>query len=107
MKYLAGPSDDPFHNRFDLHSECFCQSEGKTRAHHRTIGFSGIVMSLFILLQCQYPLMPFYSIGCLLATCTIHSFVYKDEMLEHFKEMEVARRMAFRDPLEEYLGALN
>ena len=73
--------------------------EGETRAHHRTIGFSGIVMSLFILLQCLYPLMPFYSIGCLLATCIIHSFVYKDEMLEHFKEMEVARRMAFRDPL--------
>jgi diguanylate cyclase (GGDEF)-like protein len=73
--------------------------KGETRAHHRTIGFSEIVMSLFILLQCQYPLMPFYSIGCLLATCTIHSFVYKDEMLEHFKEMEVARRMAFRDPL--------
>lgn len=50
--------------------------KGEARAHHRTIGFSGIVMSLFILLQCQYPLMPFYSIGCLLATCIIHSFVY-------------------------------
>ena len=73
--------------------------KGEDRAHHRTIGFSGIVMSLFILLQSLYPLMPFYSIGCLLATCMIHSFVYKDEMLEHFREMEIAKRLAHRDPL--------
>ncbi len=73
--------------------------KGETRAHHRTIGFSGIVMSLFIFLQSLYPMMPFYSVGCLLATCIIHSFIYRDEMLEHFKEMEITKRMAFRDPL--------
>lgn len=75
------------------------RKRGETRAHHRTIGFSGLVMSLFILLQCQYPLLPLYSVGCLLATCIIHSFIYRDEMLEHFKEMELAKRKAFRDPL--------
>ena len=74
-------------------------SKGEKRTHHRTIGFSGIMMSLFILLQCQYPMMPFYSVGCLLATCVVHSFIYRDEMIEHVKEMETARRMAFRDPL--------
>ena len=72
---------------------------GEARAHHRTIGFSGVVMSLFILLQSQYPLMPFYSIGCLLATCMIHSFMYKDEMLESYIAAERAKRMAYRDAL--------
>ena len=56
-------------------------------------------MSLFILLQSLYPLMPFYSVGCLLATCMIHSFIYKDEMLESYLETQKAKRMAFRDAL--------
>ncbi len=72
---------------------------GEQRAHHRTIGFSGIVMSFFILIQAMYPLMPFYSIGCLLATCIIHSFIYKDEMLESYIAAERAKRMAYRDAL--------
>ena len=71
----------------------------EVRAHHRTIGFSGVVMSLFILLQSLYPLMPFYSVGCLLATCMIHSFIYKDEMLESYLEAQKAKRMAYRDAL--------
>ena len=72
---------------------------GEKRAHHRTIGFSGVIMSFFILLQSMYPLMPFYSIGCLLATCMIHSFMYKDEMLESYIAAERAKRMAYRDAL--------
>ena len=56
-------------------------------------------MSLFILLQSLYPLMPFYSVGCLLATCMIHSFIYKDEMLESYLEAQKAKKMAFRDAL--------
>ncbi|MBP5262486.1 MAG: GGDEF domain-containing protein [Clostridiales bacterium] len=75
------------------------KTEGVTKAHHRTIGFSGFVMMVFILLQSLFPLMPFYSIGCLLATCMIHSFVYKDETIEHNLEMKAANQRAFRDGL--------
>ena len=74
-------------------------THGEARAHHRTIGFSGIVMSLFILLQSLYPLMPLYSVGCLLTTCLIHSFIYKDEMLESYLETQKAKRMAYQDAL--------
>ena len=75
------------------------KAEGKEKAHHRTIGFSGIVMTIFIALQTLYPLLPLYAVGCLLATCMIHSFVYKDETMEHSLEMGTAKRMAYRDPL--------
>ena len=74
-------------------------SEGADKAHHRTIGFSGVVMTIFIALQSLYPLMPFYAIGCLLATCMIHSFVYKDETMEYGREIEVAVEKSYRDAL--------
>ena len=73
--------------------------EGDSKAHHRTIGFSGIVMTLFIALQSLYPLMPFYAVGCLLATCLIHSFVYKDEIVEYNHEVEIANQRSYRDAL--------
>ncbi|MEE6208518.1 MAG: GGDEF domain-containing protein, partial [Alphaproteobacteria bacterium] len=75
------------------------KTDGEEKAHHRTIGFSGIVMTVFIALQSFFPLMPFYAIGCLFATCMIHSFVYKDETAEMGREIGTAKQMAYRDPL--------
>ena len=75
------------------------KTDGEEKAHHRTIGFSGIVMTVFIALQSFFPLMPFYAIGCLFATCMIHSFVYKDETIEMGREIGTAKQMAYRDPL--------
>lgn len=72
---------------------------GESRAHHRTIGYSGIVMSVFILLQSVFPMLPLYSVGCILASCMIHSFIYKDELLESYIAAERAKRMAYRDAL--------
>ena len=69
------------------------------RAHHRTIGISGIIMTVFIALQSLFPLMPFYSIGCLLATCMIHSFVYRDMTIEYQREIEKEKELALKDPL--------
>ena len=72
---------------------------GENKSHHRTIGFSGIVMTVFIALQSFYPLLPFYAVGCLFATCMIHSFIYKDETVEMGREIGNAKQMAYRDPL--------
>lgn len=75
------------------------RAEGSESFQHRTIGVSGLVMTIFILLQSVYPLLPFYAIGCLLATCIIHSFVISNERHEQRTEMATARKMAYRDPL--------
>ena len=47
----------------------------------------------------MYPFMPFYAVGCLLATCMIHSFVYRDETTQFNIEIERKKQMAYKDPL--------
>ncbi|MBQ7474610.1 MAG: GGDEF domain-containing protein [Clostridia bacterium] len=75
------------------------RSEGNDRQNHRTVGISGLVMTLFIVLQTIYPFMPFYAVGCLIATCLIHTFVERD--IRHHRRMELgtAKQMAYTDPL--------
>ncbi len=73
--------------------------EESAKSHHRTIGFSGIVMTIFIALQTLNPHMPFYAAGCLFATCLLHSFVYSDEAAERTREIEQGRKIAYKDPL--------
>jgi len=74
-------------------------SDGEKRRHYRTVGFSSVIMAIFILLQMFYPLMPFYSLGCLFGTCMIHSFIYKDKDIEYRIRMEAAHQKAYKDGL--------
>ena len=73
--------------------------KGLKRSRYRAIGISGIFMTVFIALQAFLPLMPMYSIGCLLATCVIHTFVYWDETVEYDREIGTARELAYKDAL--------
>ena len=75
------------------------QSEGEKRSHYRTVGFSSIIMAVFIALQTVFPLMPLYSLGCLFGTCIIHTFVYKDKDIEHNRQMEAVSQKAYKDGL--------
>lgn len=74
-------------------------SDGKKRRQYRTVGFSSFIMAMFIFLQMFYPLMPFYSLGCLFGTCLIHTFVYRDRDLEYRIKMESAHKKAYKDGL--------
>ena len=75
------------------------RSEGMSRSHYRTISISGIIMSFFIFVQMFFPLMPFYSMGCLFGTCLIHTFIYKDKDREHNMAIRLARQKAYKDGL--------
>lgn len=75
------------------------KSEGKKKHHYMTVGFSGIIMAIFITFQMWYPFMPFYALGCLFATCAIHSFIYREKEIEHGQAMENVNRKAFVDGL--------
>ncbi len=75
------------------------KSEGKHRLHHMAVGLSGLAMTIFIVLQTLNPLLPYYAIGCLLATCVIHSFVVGDEMERYDRELGSAKLLAYTDPL--------
>lgn len=80
---------------------------------HRTIGLFGLIMIFLIVLQMRYPLLPLYSVGYLLGTCLLHTFVIEDEKEEYRSNLEaalerekdqrqelgLARHMAYTDSL--------
>jgi len=88
-------------------------TESKVRMHHIAIAVSGLTMALMDILQVFFPLQPFYTIGCLLGTCFIHTFVIGDmmddrrieleEMLrreaQQEKELGSAKQLAYTDSL--------
>lgn len=88
-------------------------TESKIRKHHIAIAISGFTMALMVILQVIFPLQPFYTIGCLLGTCIIHTFVVGDmqddrrieleEMLrreaQQEKELGSAKQLAYTDSL--------
>ncbi|MBR4528663.1 MAG: GGDEF domain-containing protein [Lachnospiraceae bacterium] len=89
------------------------RSQDIARSHYHAIGVSGLIMTVFIILQTAFPFLPFYAIGCMLGTCLLHSFVLEDEMRmrnqeleeafrkerEQRQELETARQMAYTDSL--------
>ncbi len=74
-------------------------SRDKSRLHYWTICISGIIMSFFIIVQMFFPLMPFYSMGCLFGTCLIHTFVHKEKDADHHLEISRAKQKAYKDAL--------
>ena len=84
-----------------------------SRRHHLAIGMFALTMTIMVILQVSFPLQPMYSIGCLLGSCIIHTFVVEDlkedrrleleEMVrreaQKEKELDSARQLAYTDPL--------
>ncbi len=64
------------------------KTKGKEKLRRRTIGGFGLVMTIFVLAQYFYPLLPLYSIGYLLGTCLIHTFVLEAEKEDYRNKLE-------------------
>lgn len=71
----------------------------RKRRNHLAIGLSGLIMALFIFLQAKFPMMPFYSIGAMIATTIIHSFVVFEERVENSRQLGMVMTVAYKDPL--------
>jgi len=69
------------------------------RSRHIAIGISGLLMAFFIWLQARYPMTPFYSMGLLIATSVIHTFVLVDARVESAKKLGSYMRVAYKDAL--------
>lgn len=77
------------------------------------IGAFGIEQLICIGIQMYYWAVPVYSIGCLIGTCILHTFVFEDRKVEYQKNLEKlleinkeqkeeigsAKQVAYRDPL--------
>ena len=61
-----------------------------SRRRHNTVGAVGIFMVVFIAVQFFYPLLPLYSMGYMLGTCLLHTFVVEDMKVEQNRELEEA-----------------
>ena len=66
---------------------------------YRAIAVSGLVMTGFIIFQTQFPLLPFYAIGCLIATCIIHTFVVAGDKAKMNLKYGSVKQLAYRDAL--------
>ena len=75
------------------------KSKTPASTHCLAIGISGLIMALLIYLQAQFPLMPFYAIGCLLATSIIHTFVVVAAKVEQTQKLNAVTTVAYKDPL--------
>ncbi len=77
------------------------------------IGVFGIEQLICIGIQMYYWVFPVYAIGCLIGTCTLHTFVFEDRKVEYQEKLEKlleinkkqkeeigsAKQVAYRDPL--------
>lgn len=77
------------------------------------IGFYGLLMVASVILQAFYSLLPLYSVGLMIGTCVIHTFVMEDEKEASHRELKIhlekeqrqieeiisTRIMAYTDPL--------
>ena len=76
------------------------------RRKYSTIGSFGIGMSVFILIQIFNPLLPLYSMGCLIGTSILRAFVHEEEKSDYIRTLTdqqialgMARKLAYTDPL--------
>lgn len=88
-------------------------SESATKRLRRSVGLFGILMAALIIMQLYYPMLPLYSIGYLLSSCMLHSFVVEEEKDEYRKNLQEmldrtrqqslelgdARRKIYTDPM--------
>ena len=73
------------------------KTQGEKRSHYKAAGYSGLIMTVFIVLQEAYPLLPLYSIGLLIGTCMVHVFIVEAKKIEYAGELSKIKKRAERE----------
>lgn len=67
--------------------------EGTIKKRHRTICFFGLVITVALILQLEFLFIPMYTIGYMLGTCLLHTFVISERVEEYRRaSLESLRR---------------
>ena len=61
---------------------------GTMKFRLRIIGLYSLAMAGFTIAQFFFPLLPMYSIGCMLGSCLLHSFVLENEKDDYREDLE-------------------
>lgn len=69
------------------------QKEEAKSTKYQILAFFGMIMAILLFLQLIFPLLPVYSIGYMLGTCMLHTFVAADEKEEHRRELEETEKI--------------
>ena len=61
---------------------------------YRILASFGLIMAALLFIQLWFPLLPLYSIGYMLGTCLLHSFVANDEKEDYKREVEENKKIS-------------
>ncbi|MBR5961132.1 MAG: GGDEF domain-containing protein [Clostridia bacterium] len=64
------------------------KADKAVKYHYKAIGMFGVTMTVMVILQVLYPLLPMYSMGCLLSVSILHTFVVGDMKEDRRRELE-------------------
>ena len=76
------------------------KAEKSVKRHYKAIGSFGLTMTVMVVLQVFFSLLPLYSMGCLLSVCILHTFVVGDMKEDRRKELEEMFAREQRQKLE-------
>ena len=68
------------------------RQERDERPRYWAIGLFGLTMTVLVSVQIYYPLLPLYSVGCMVGTCLLHAFVVEGEKEAARRELENSLR---------------
>lgn len=80
------------------------RGKASIKRRYFTITIFGLLMTIAIIFQVIFPLLPFYSLGYLFGVCVLHSFVVADERSKQDKALKEAK---FRVSFDQLTGALS
>lgn len=69
------------------------EKEREMRTRFRILGSFGVIMAICLFIQLLFPYLPVYSIGYMLGTCMLHTFVASDEKEVAKREQEEAKKV--------------
>ena len=78
---------------YALYSMIYADKATVNRTRFRILASFGIAMAIFLFIQLWFPLLPLYSIGYMLGTCMLHSFVASDEREDYKRELEESKKV--------------
>ena len=65
----------------------------RNRAHYNIMAAFGSIMAICLFIQLFFPYLPLYSIGYMLGTCLLHTFVVNDIKEEYMKETKESAKV--------------